>query len=88
MKANTDIQQLTLLYAIVSERISKVNKSKQVAGIFACVTVMSIWSAMNYRIGYFTEKNSMGVLQPVGDYVGSLRFSVIQKNQYKVQQTY
>ena len=65
------IVNFTLCYCIgayirfESERISKVNTSKLVAGIFACVTVMTIWSAMNDRIGYFTEKTAWEYCNPL-----------------------
>lgn len=65
------IVNFTLCYCIgayirfESERISKVNTSKLVAGIFTCVTVMTIWSAMNDRIGYFTEKTAWEYCNPL-----------------------
>lgn len=48
-----------------SEYISKVNTSKLVVGLFACVSAMTIWSVINDRIGYFTEKTAWEYCNPL-----------------------
>ena len=48
-----------------SEHISKVNTSKLVVGLLACVATMTIWSGINDRIGYFTEKTAWEYCNPL-----------------------
>lgn len=48
-----------------SEHISKVNTSKLVGVLLSCVIIMTVWSAMNDRIGYFTEKTAWEYCNPV-----------------------
>lgn len=48
-----------------SEDISKVNTSKLVAGLLACVAAMTIWSVINDSIGYFTEKTAWEYCNPL-----------------------
>lgn len=48
-----------------SEDISKVNTSKLVVGLFACVSAMTIWSVINDRIGCFTEKTAWEYCNPL-----------------------
>ena len=48
-----------------SEDISKVNTSKLIGGLLACVIIMTVWSALNDRIGYFTEKTAWEYCNPL-----------------------
>lgn len=48
-----------------SEHISKVKTSKLVVGLLACVVAMTIWTAMNDKIGYFTEKTAWEYCNPL-----------------------
>ena len=47
------------------ERITKVNTSKLVLGLMACVAAMTIWSVINDSIGYFTEKTAWEYCNPL-----------------------
>ena len=48
-----------------SEYISKVNTSKLVGGLLSCVIIMTVWSSMNDKIGYFTEKTAWEYCNPL-----------------------
>ena len=48
-----------------SEHIAKVNTSKLVVGLLVCVAAMTVWSAMNDKIGYFTEKTAWEYCNPL-----------------------
>lgn len=47
-----------------SEHFSKVKTRKLVVGFLSCVLIMTLWSAINDRIGYFTEKTSWEYCNP------------------------
>lgn len=65
------IVNFTLCYCVgayirfESEDISKVNTSKLLGGLLACVIIMTVWSALNDRIGYFTEKTAWEYCNPL-----------------------
>lgn len=48
-----------------SERISKVSNGILVGGLLSCVAIMTLWSAINDKIGYFTEKTAWEYCNPL-----------------------
>lgn len=65
------IVNFTLCYCVGAyihfekDNISKVNTSKLIGGLLTCVVAMTIWSVMNDRIGYFTEKTAWEYCNPL-----------------------
>ena len=65
------IVNFTLCYCIgayihfESEHISKVKNGTLVGGLLSCVAIMTVWSVINDRIGYFTEKTAWEYCNPI-----------------------
>ncbi len=65
------IVNFTLCYCVgayirfESEDIFKVNTSKLVGWLITCVATMTIWSVINDKIGYFTEKTAWEYCNPL-----------------------
>lgn len=48
-----------------SEHLSKLTTKKLVKVLFFCVAIMTVWSVINDRIGYFTEKTAWEYCNPL-----------------------
>lgn len=82
------IVNFTLCYCIgayirfESEHLLKVRTKQLVTGLFSCVIIMTVWSAINDRIGFFTEKTTWEYCSPLVIMV-AVCVSIVQKNQDK-----
>ena len=65
-----------------SDSFEKIKTRSLFWGLFACVAVMTIWSAINDKVGYYTEKtaweycNPMGIMEAVCFFLLFKRFKI------------
>lgn len=66
-----------------SESISKVSNGILVGGLLSCIAIMTLWSVINDRVGYYTEKTAWEYCNPLVIAVGICAFLLFKRLKIK-----
>lgn len=66
-----------------SEKLDKIKAKKLIVVFISCVLIMTIWSVINDRVGYYTEKSAWEYCNPFVIMTGVCAFLLFRKIQIK-----